>query len=637
MKTGNELKALYFSISVFLGILILSLSYFRVFEDLEDSTFDFRYSLRPAQPFSKDIVIIEIGDDTMEKLGKWPLPRNYHALLVKALQKAGAKAIVFDIFFSEEKEGDADLAEAVKDAGNVYMPYIFDLDRTGKYRDRVGAIGYAATLIEPLNDAAKGTGFINVEPDNDGKVRRIPPVMYYDGKFYPHMTVLVALEQLGYDLASLKVTPGKKLEVGKDLIIPLDERSSMIVNYPGRWQESFRHYSYVDVIQSYLAGITGQQPTIDLNDLKGTICFIGLTATASPDAHPSPMEPLYHGIGVHTSVYNSILSKSFLRRLDRWANVLLLAVFALLTLLVTSISRKRFSILSIVAIMFFYFCMAMVLFWPFGIWIDVFYPIVAMGVIYVILTFKKYVTETQKREVLEKELNIAKDIQRSFLPSIIPDIGGIQLNAKMFTAKQVGGDLYDIFELDGNRLGMMIGDVSGKGVPAALFMAKVVSVFKSFALHVSPAAAINDVNERLVKESNTNLFVTMTYAIFDTASRKVTFAMGGHLPTLMVSPDGSVKMLDTKEGAPLGLISGDFSEHETSYEPGSLFVFYTDGVTEAMNTKEQMFGQDRLVKVVTRFKDRSPAEIVDAVHKAVAAFEGKDRQHDDITIIAVRA
>ncbi len=374
--------------AAFLGLILLALSYFRVFDEFEYSTLDFRYLIRPDQSVSKDIVIVEIGDDSIEKLGKWPFPRDHHSLIIKALNQAGARTIVFDIFFSEEKEGDNDFAAAVKEAGNVYMPYIFELDRTGASRDRVKADGLAAPLIDVLKGAAKGTGFINVEPDPDGKVRRIPPVISYEGKFYPHMTVLVALNELGYGFDEAKIYPGSRIEAGST-VIPLDESSSMLVNYPAKWGKTFRHYSYVDILQSYLAGLTGQQATLDLSQLKGAVCFIGLTATASPDAHPSPMEPLYAGIGVHTSVYNSIMNNSFLARLNRWWNLVILALLGLLTASVTTRTKKRFALPSILLIMASYFLVAAAFFWPFGIWMDVFYPMVAAGVIYVVLTFGK--------------------------------------------------------------------------------------------------------------------------------------------------------------------------------------------------------------------------------------------------------
>lgn len=636
MKKIDKLKFGYASLVVFIVALFLFFSYVRAFDEFEYSTLDFRYLARPPLPVDKDIVIIEVGDDSIEKIGKWPFPRSYHTLLINALRASGVKTVVFDIFFSEHKEGDDEFARAVKDAGNVYMPYIFELNRTHPDPSRIYASGHAAPLIDSLHDAAHGVGFINVKPDIDGKVRRIPPFIEYEGTSYPHMTVLSAVNELGYDWKDVDVTPGKRLIIGGEVVVPLEEDSSILVNYPDGWGKAFRHYSYVDILQSYLADVTGQEPILDLTELEGTTCFIGLTATASPDAHPSPTEPLYPGIGVHTSVFNSFMYNSYLFRLNRWWNLLILIVLGIVTGIITSHSRKRIALLGVIVEMAAYFIIALILFWPFGIWVDVFFPLVTIACVYVIITFKKYVTETQKRELLEKELNIAKEIQESFLPVEMPKVGSLEVSVRMLTALQVGGDLYDVVQLDEDRLGVMFGDVSGKGVPAALFMAKVVSVFKMYVKEGDASKVVKLVNERLSSESRSNLFVTLTYMIFNTKTNTAEYAIGGHMPTLVIKPTGEVELLDVEEGLPLGLISSEFSEEEYKYEPGTMFVLYTDGVTEAMDLNDNMFGQDRLVELGKRMKGYTASEVVEALHSEVAEFAGKAKQHDDITIMAIK-
>ena len=636
MPKIDKIKILYIVLGVILAGVFLFFSYSRVFDEFEYSMLDFRYKWRPSQPVEKNIAIIEVGDDSIEKIGKWPFPRNYHALLIKALDSAGVDTIVFDIFFSEKKEGDKAFAEAVKDAGNVYIPYVFELDREAPDRTRVYATEYAAPLIDVLKKAAKGTGFVNVEPYGDGKIRRIPPFIEYKGAYYPHLTFLVALYNMGYKFDQLEIIPGKEIRVTEDFVVPLGEDSSMLVDYPAEWGSAFRHYSYIDILQSYLADVTGQQPTVDLVDLTDTICFVGLTATASPDAHPSPLETLYPGVGVHTSVYNSMMRKTFLRRAGRWWNLLILLIVWVVTGYVTAKSRKRFALLSILLVMAAFVFVSALLFWLLGLWIDVFYPLVTMAGIYAIFTFKKYVTEMQKRELIEKELDIATSIQQSFLPGQLPEIPGLEVNVEMLTARQVGGDLYDIFPLGEKKLGCMIGDVSGKGVPAALYMARVVSVFKTFAKEGMPAEVLKQVNDRLCSEGSSNLFVTLTYMILDSKNYNTEFAIGGHLPTLVIEPDGNVQLLDVEEGMPLGLIEGNFAKGKKDYKPGSTFVLYTDGVTEAMNPRGEMFGEERLVQLARGLKDRDAKSVVEKIQQAVKDFAGKAKQHDDITVMAIK-
>jgi len=636
MMKFNKEKVGYIALMVFICVLLLSISYLRIFDDFEYSTFDFRFKFRIPQQTNKNIVIIEIDDDSIKKLGGWPLLRNYHALLVKILASNGAKTVVFDVFFSEEKEGDEEFTKALKNAGIVYLPYIFDAERTASDKKSVHAAGFAAPLVDTFRKAAKGSGFINVEPDEDGKIRRITPYIKYDGKLYPHLTVLSAINDLGYKFDEVIIIPEQKIILNDETFIPLGENSSIMINYPDVWGKGFRHYSYVEILQSYLAEVTGRAPQIDLNEFKGKVCFVGLSAADARDTHPSPLETVYPGIGVHASVYNSIVQDRFIRRLNKGWNLLILLVMWGVTAYITGKVRKRFGLISIFLIIAAYAVIAMVFFWPFGIWIDVFYPIISIVTVYVIFTFKKYVTEIRKREIIEKELNIARDIQRSFLPVEIPSLPGIDIKAEMLTARQVGGDIYDFVRLGDTKVGIMIGDVSGKGVPAALYMARLVSIFKTFAVKVSPAEILKDVNDRLVDESGNNLFVTLTYMIFDTKKSTVTYAIGGHPPAILMDADGKIELLETEEGMPLGLVQGNFTENKKTYKPGSVFVLYTDGVTEAMNAENEMLGEGKIIELISTLKGSSPKEIISTIQKAVVDHAGNAAQYDDITIVVIR-
>ncbi|MBL7072232.1 MAG: CHASE2 domain-containing protein [Candidatus Omnitrophica bacterium] len=636
MRKFNKEKAGYIAVIVFIAILLLSISYLRIFDDFEYSTLDFRFKSRVSQRVDKDIVIVRIDDDSIKKLGGWPFLRNYHALLVKVLAANGAKTVVFDVFFSEDKPGDNEFAKAIKNAGIVYLPYIFDLEKkvTGVKGMRV--VGFVAPLVDILKKVAKGTGFINIEPDVDGKIRRITPFISYEDNLYPNLTVLAAINDLGYRFDEATIIPGKRIILDKEKFIPLDENSSIMVNYPAKWGKGFRHYSYVEVLESYLSEVTGRTAQIDLSEFKGKVCFVGLAASTARDTNPSPLETFYPGVGVNASVYNSIVQSRFIQRLNKWWNLLILLAMWCAVAYIAGKVRKRFGLISILLVMVVYAGLAMIFFWPFGIWIDVFYPLVSLITVYVIFMFRKYVTEIRKRETIEKELNIAKDIQRSFLPVEIPSLPGMDIAAEMLTAHQVGGDLYDMVRFGKDKIGVMIGDVSGKGVPAALYMARVVSIFKTFAREVSPGEVLKNINDHLVDESGNNLFVTLTYMIFDAKKKTVKYAIGGHPPAIMMDPAGEIKLLQTDEGMPLGLVQGNFTENETSYKPGSVFVLYTDGVTEAMDVKEEMFGQEKLKELVKAHKGCSSKEIISLLQKAISDYAGGAFQHDDITIVTIR-
>lgn len=635
--TPNIKKSFEFLIVLFFCLAALAASYFRPLDNYELELLDLRFKLRPARPVTDRIAVIEIGEDSIGKLGRFPFDRSYHALLIKALSESGARAAAFDIFFSEPQEHDRDLEDAIRSAGNVYLPYVFDIDTT-KRSNMLHARGYAARTLERLALPAKGEGHINIAPDIDGKFRRAPLYIRHGNAFYPYLSFLMALDYLGIREKDVRILPGKYLLLGKDIRIPLDENSNMLINFSARWGKAFKHYSYVDVLQSYLAGVSGEKPILNLAAFKDKVCVVGLTAIGTVDLHPNPLEPLYPGVGIHLEVFNSILNKAFIGRASKEANLFILIALSLLISLVTLKTKPVKGLAILIASVSLFAAAGIFLFDFFGVWIDMFVPIAVMSQIYLFLTLYKYVIEWKKRLVLENELEIARRIQESFLPKKLPDAGKMDIAAGMFTAKAVGGDLYDFLELGPDRVGVMIGDVSGKGVPASLFMAMVTGEFRSLA---APGAAAERVlfnlNSKLVKGSSSNLFVTIFYLIFDIKNNIMIYSNGGHLPVIYLSRDTKkAEFLDVPEGAPLGLMEGPYSAREMNFREGDIFVLYTDGVTEAMNSKSGMYGKERLVSLVEAHKDLSSKALLNAIEKDIRRFEPKSRQHDDITLIVIK-
>jgi len=285
-----------------------------------------------------------------------------------------------------------------------------------------------------------------------------------------------------------------------------------------------------------------------------------------------------------------------------------------------------------------FFVASVLLFNIFGLWIDVLYPASVMAMLYISVTIYRYVTEWKKRLLLEGELDIAKKIQESFLPKGVPDIEGLDIAASMFTARQVGGDLYDFVRFRSDRIGVMIGDVSGKGVPASLFMAMVTGAFKFFATaEARPEEVLSKLNSKLVNESASSLFVTMFYLLFDMKNFTVAYSNGGHLPVIhMKKGEKKMLFLDVSEGTPLGLMEGPYGADRADFKKGDIFVFYTDGITEAMNSKSELYESKRLINVIESRDWASSAELIEAIEKDVRRFEPKSRQHDDMTVIVIR-
>ncbi len=272
-----------------------------------------------------------------------------------------------------------------------------------------------------------------------------------------------------------------------------------------------------------------------------------------------------------------------------------------------------------------------------NLWIDLFYPVIGLLVIYLSLTFYKYLTERQKRQLMEKELEVASKIQMSFLPQEAPGADEVSIVADMVPAKHVGGDLYDFVDLKDGKVGVMVGDVSGKGVPAALYMARAVSLFRLFSRESSGTSdTLVKLNDALSEESDANLFVTLTYLIYDTKTRSLIYSSGGHMPTVLLKKgEKKCRMLETKEGMPIGLMPGDFSEEKTSLSKGDIIILYSDGVTEAMSARGEEYGEERLIEVVENNKDLGAQGLLLRVKESIGQFAKSVPQHDDITIIVM--
>lgn len=634
---GKSIKkasvALYLSLVMIAG---LGASYFRLLEHYELGALDLRFILRAKPPVTDKIVIVEIGEDSIDKLGRFPFDRSYHAAIVKALSDFGARSVIFDFLFSESSDSDPDLESALKDSKIVYMPFALDIDQKNN-SDILTARGYLAKELPAFMPYLKGTGHINILPDIDGKFRRIPPYILYDGTYYPYMPFLVACDYMGIDRKTIDIKPGRYISYGGRTRIPLDERSNMMINYSGKWGQVFKHYSFVDILQSYFAKEEGKAMSVKPEWFKDKVCVIGLTATGTSDIHPSPFDTLYPGVGIHAEVFNSIVNKSYVGRASRQMNLFILMLIGGIVSFITLKTRPIKGLVGLVLCIFFFIAASVIVFNIFGLWIDVIYPVFAIIVVYLSITLHKYITEWKRRLIFENELDIAKRIQESFLPKKLPEAHGLVLAPAMFTANQVGGDLYDFVELPDGRLGVMIGDVSGKGVPASLFMAMATGAFRFFATEdLPPEEVLKKLNDKLAKESSTNLFVTVFYAVFDNVKKEVAYGNGGHLPVLYLPAGKKGVFLDVEDGAPLGLMEGKYSGGKMNYHSGDIFVFYTDGITEAMNSRRDMYGRERLAEVVYKNRSLDPKELLSAIEKDVRKFEPKSTQHDDMTIITLR-
>ena len=270
-----------------------------------------------------------------------------------------------------------------------------------------------------------------------------------------------------------------------------------------------------------------------------------------------------------------------------------------------------------------------------------------------------------ERQRLEQELDLARDIQASFLPDCCPHVPGYEIAAFYQAARQVGGDFYDFILLDEpptepgqqrsfsrrakaslpsppprptGRFGIVIADVTDKGVPAALFMALSRTVLRTTAIEGrAPAAVLEFANRLILADSRSGLFVTTFYGILDPATNRFTYANGGHnYPLLFHAATGEIEQLQAK-GLVLGVMPDPvFEQRNVGLAPGDVLVFYTDGVTEAMNARRQLFDEQRLIQVLRESHTLRAEQIIERINAAVTAFAAGAAQMDDITLVVVK-
>ena len=247
---------------------------------------------------------------------------------------------------------------------------------------------------------------------------------------------------------------------------------------------------------------------------------------------------------------------------------------------------------------------------------------------------------TAEKERIGAELSLASRIQEDMLPNIFPPFperADFDIYASMTPAKEVGGDFYDYFFIDDDHLALVIADVSGKGVPAALFMmVSMILIHQTTMNSESPARALERVNELICTHNKQEMFVSVWLGILDLTTGKLTAANAGHEYPALKRPDGSFEIIKAKHGFIVGGMEGvSYKDYELQLEPGSKLFLYTDGVPEATGADNELFGMERMVRTLQNAEEGEPADILAAMNRAVDDFVGDEPQFDDLTMVCL--
>jgi len=262
--------------------------------------------------------------------------------------------------------------------------------------------------------------------------------------------------------------------------------------------------------------------------------------------------------------------------------------------------------------------------------------IIAMQSAQVIENARLY-EEEKRLQQMEEDLKTAKNIQLSLLPKEDPGLADIDIAGFSLPARQVGGDYYDFINVDQDLLGIVIADVSGKGMPAALLMANLQATLRGQALiNHAPGECVAKSNALLCRSVEKGKFVTLFYGILNTMEKSLSYTNAGHCHPLIFDPKGEFRRLE-KGGLILGVMDDySYQEEKTTLEPGEMILLFTDGITETFNERNEQFEEERLVKVVQESLDLGAKEISQRVLNEVIAFQGNLPQSDDLTLVVVK-
>ncbi len=654
-----------------------------------------RYQRIAPPPITASVAqVVLIDPESLKTVGPWPWPRYLIARLTEEIAARGATAIGFDLLFPEPDRFNPDRVAALypelPDDARAAMRAVRSQDAVlaevigqhpvvlARLGIAAGAVDFAAgaqtdparlpvnaafagalpagvlsfpgalTDIPDLDEVAAGQALINGTPDRDGVIRRLPLVARVAGAPTPGFALELARIGLGVEKIAPIVAGGqlRAIRLG-DRQVPVDP--------DGRMRLRFGALPEGSVTSAALLMQTGY----DAKAFKGKIVIVGLGAAGTADVVTTPVDRETYGTFVQAQAVNAIIGGGAMTRPwwaagVEWAAAAILALAAMLLL-----SRLRglaiglvplVPIIALPAISFVAFREA-------GLLIDPVRPLAVGGAAALAVAAALFAAQTARQRRLRAaladervaaaraagEMEAAREIQLGMLP---PRAGlatlhpAVDLDARLEPARSIGGDFYDAIVLGPDRICVLIGDVTGKGVPAALFMALSRALSKSVLLRGGSdlAGAVATINAELSRDNAQDMFVTMLVGILDTATGRLELCSAGHENPLRVSVTGVVTEVALVGGPPLCVVGGfPYAVETVQLMAGDGIVLVSDGLTEAQDGGGGFFGRERAFAILRDWTASVPATTTtDGLTDAVRSFEAGSDPSDDLTIVAFR-
>ncbi len=586
---------------------------------------------------SESIVLIGIDETTLDELG--PYGPTYRKTMAYALQVMASDpdnlpaVVAIDVLYEGEstEKNDAMLADAaakLKCAVTASMAEYGDIviyENGHAVEWRTGVTNY----VEPypaLRDATT-QGHINAMADKDGILRHaLLRVENLEGKKIYSMaaqTAKIYLEKNGQEFTEP----------------PLNSAGHYYVPFTTRPGDYYSGYSLYNLVMG----------EVDSSVWAGKIVLIGPYATAlSDDYFTAANKGLkMFGVEYQANVIQSLIEKNFKAEAADLPQLIALFLISFAAMMLF-LRLKTLPGAAVCAGLIVLGLLLPLLLYYLGVIIHVLWLPSCILVLFILSIVVHYILTAQEKHVLalkmeriDAELTLATRIQSSSLPKVFPPFPErkeFDLFASMTPAKEVGGDLYDFVLVDDDHLALVIGDVSGKGVPAALFMmVSKVLIHNAVMNELSPGKVLQLVNHQLCANNPEDMFVTVWLGMLEISTGKLKAANAGHEYPAVMEARGQFELLKDRHGLVIGGMDGvRYREYEVQLQPGAKFFVYTDGVAEATNAKEELFGTDRMIDALRTRQNGTPEDVLDGVKQAVQEFVGSAPQFDDLTMLCIQ-
>jgi adenylate cyclase len=663
-------------------VLLAALSMFIVFGEaanpLRYAVFDAYQRLFPLERISNPVTIVAIDEEDLRRYGQWPWPRTRVAELVERISEHKPLAVGFDIYFPEPDrfspaamaaelpiltapvrralEGmpsnDSILADALG-GRNVVLGIQGEESRDARFPNapKGPAIVRPASVdkglriwpghirsIDTIDSAAASRGLMNSGPV-DQVIRQVPLVGNVQGVLVPALGVETLRVAIG---AGMKIEPAR----GGQLTLRFGDAAATMQESGLAWLRMGLHDEERFVLAHQVL-----ERKVDPERLRNKVVLVGINGLGVLDFKTTPLGQFIPGVEIHAQVIENIFNGVSLSRpaiAPRIEAVALLICGFILIAFVPRLSALQ-GIHVAFGLVIVLFGAGLILFHNFSMLFDPAWPAIGtMAVFGTVVVGTLSEAEKQRRQLREQaahmagEVNAARRIQMGLLPDPQETLGmdrRFRIATLLEPARTVGGDFYDCFMVDPDHLFFVIADVSGKGLPAALFMASVKSHIKSAALRGGPVGdVLTRAQDEIERENPEQLFVTIFAARLDLQSGLVEFANAGHEPPFMRTPKGTPERMGATGGPPLCVVEDySYGTDKRQLVPGEWLVVVTDGATEAMNPRREFFGLERLRTSLSWMADPiDPTDLVKRLRDDVARFADGAESADDITLLALR-